>query len=137
MPTEPWYSEGLRFTCTRCGKCCGGAPGYVWVEKEEIARMARLLGMTDREFAREYCRSVWWHTSLKERANGDCVMLTPEGCRVYEGRPLQCRTFPFWRDHLKSPAAWQEARDRCPGMGTGRLYSRQEIESISEGRMRT
>ena len=22
--TEPWYQDGLRFTCTRCGNCCTG-----------------------------------------------------------------------------------------------------------------
>ena len=37
---EPWYKEGLRFKCTECGKCCTGAPGYVWVNKEEVAEMA-------------------------------------------------------------------------------------------------
>ena len=26
-----WYRDGLRFECTRCGACCTGAPGYVWV----------------------------------------------------------------------------------------------------------
>ena len=35
-----WYDAGLKFQCTRCGACCTGAPGYVWVNGEEIARLA-------------------------------------------------------------------------------------------------
>ena len=37
---DPWYRDGLAFTCTRCGACCTGAPGYVWVDADEIAALA-------------------------------------------------------------------------------------------------
>jgi hypothetical protein len=40
MDEHPWYKDGLRFTCTGCGDCCTGAPGYVWVNKEEIEALA-------------------------------------------------------------------------------------------------
>jgi len=40
-----WYAHGLHFECTRCGDCCRGAPGYVWVREEEVERIARFLGM--------------------------------------------------------------------------------------------
>ncbi len=36
----PWYQDGLAFTCTQCGKCCTGDPGFVWVTDEEIAALA-------------------------------------------------------------------------------------------------
>src|SRR2546428_221024 len=41
---DPWYQDGLRFRCTRCGNCCTGAPGFVWVNDEEIAAIADYLG---------------------------------------------------------------------------------------------
>ncbi len=131
----PWYAGGLRFTCARCGRCCGGAPGYVWVEQAEIAPMAAHLAMETREFRKRFCRNVWWRVSLRERPNGDCVMLTPGGCSVYEARPAQCRTFPFWADNVRSAEAWEALKRRCPGAGQGRLYSAEQIERIaaSEG----
>ncbi len=43
-PDGPWYQDGLRFTCTMCGKCCTGDPGYVWVTDEELAALAKFLG---------------------------------------------------------------------------------------------
>jgi Fe-S-cluster containining protein len=48
---------------------------------------------------------------------------------VYEDRPRQCRTWPFWDSNLKSPEAWLRACDVCPGSGQGKLYS---IELIQE-----
>ena len=43
-PDSPWYRDGLAFSCTRCGACCTGGPGYVWVSPEEIEELARFRG---------------------------------------------------------------------------------------------
>ena len=37
---QPWYADGLSFTCTQCGNCCTGGPGYVWISDMEIDRLA-------------------------------------------------------------------------------------------------
>ena len=47
MSSRPWYRDGLRFECSQCGDCCTGAPGYVWVNKEEIASLASEAGELD------------------------------------------------------------------------------------------
>ena len=54
---------------------------------------------------------------LTERGH-DCVFLR-DGvrCEVYEARPIQCRTFPFWPRNLKTPEAWHEAARECEGIG--------------------
>ena len=39
MP-ELWYKDGLQFTCSQCGDCCTGAPGFVWVNGDEIRALA-------------------------------------------------------------------------------------------------
>jgi len=129
--TEPWYSDGLRFECQRCGQCCSGAPGYVWIGTGEIAAMAVQLGITPAEFGKQYCRRVWLRISLLEKPGGDCVMLTPEGCGVYASRPMQCRTWPFWHDLVDTASHWEEVCEECPGANHGRLYTREETERIS------
>ena len=133
----PWYQDGLHFTCTRCGRCCTGAPGYVWLDKKEIQRIARFLRMPAEEFQKQFCRRVFVRVSLVERANGDCVFFTPAGCRIYQVRPLQCTSFPFWKQSLKSRADWEALKQRCPGVGEGRLYSPEEIEAIHAGKKPT
>ena len=127
----PWYKDGLRFECTQCGNCCTGAPGFVWVNRGEIAALAKLLGMTVADFEAKYVRKVGNRNSLIEYANGDCVFWDREaGCTIYPVRPPQCRTWPFWESHVPTSQAWNELRQVCPGAGQGELISAEEIARI-------
>lgn len=127
---EPWYRDGLNFTCTRCGACCTGAPGYVWVDEAEIGQLAASRGEPVAEFGRKFLRQVGDRISLIEHRNGDCVFWERgRGCTVYEARPVQCRTWPFWPDNIATPGDWEEAVRVCPGSGEGRLFSLEEIEA--------
>jgi uncharacterized protein len=129
---EPWYRDGLAFTCTRCGACCTGAPGYVWVNEEEIARLAEARGETVDQFARQFIRLVDDRYSLIERPGGDCIFWSKDaGCTVYEARPAQCRTWPFWPENIATPEAWAGVRRVCPGSGTGTLFTIEEIRATA------
>lgn len=131
---KPWYRDGLRFKCTGCGDCCTGAPGFVWVNQQEIDALAEALGFDDSAaFEDKYVRQIGIRRSLVEFPNGDCVFFDngTRKCAVYEYRPRQCRTWPFWDSNLKSEESWQETCDVCPGSGKGKLYS---LESIEEQR---
>ena len=136
MTSPPWYSDGLRFACTQCGRCCT-VPGFVWVEHQEMEEIAELLGMPFHEFTRTYVRRVGRRYSLIEKATRECVFWQgtgPErGCQIYSARPSQCRTFPFWDENLASERAWDKAAKESPGVGQGRLYEATEIERLATG----
>ena len=127
---KPWYAQGLQFTCTQCGACCSGAPGFVWVDADEIAALAAAMQMDEETFRDRFVRRVGARESLIEYPDGDCIFLDPEtrGCLVYEARPTQCRTWPFWSSNLSSQRAWRETCRACPGAGQGQLYSLEQIE---------
>jgi Fe-S-cluster containining protein len=149
---QSWYEHGLKFTCTQCGNCCTGGPGFVWISDVEIERLAEHLQMTTAEVTKKYCRKVAGRLSLKERrtkeGNYDCVFLKEQPadagsggpspsrrktCSVYSVRPLQCRTWPFWSGNLASPKAWNHAAKRCHGMGRGhRHFAREQIDSLRD-----
>lgn len=126
---KPWFQDGLRFECTQCGDCCTGAPGYVWVNGEEIAALARRLGMTVADFEKNYTRKVGVRRSLNEKNKGDCVLFdsVTRRCTVYEDRPRQCRTWPFWGSNIRTPEAWKQTCEVCPGSGVGQLVTVEEI----------
>jgi uncharacterized protein len=135
--SDLWYAEGLRFSCTQCGNCCSGGPGYVWVTVEDMGRIAGYLKMGFEDFTRKYVRQIGEKYSLVEKFNYDCAFLTREGgktgCSIYPVRPTQCRTWPFWDENLKSPAAWKAGSRRgggCAGMcdSGGKLYDVEHIE---------
>jgi Fe-S-cluster containining protein len=126
--TEPWYQAGLAFQCTRCGKCCTGAPGYVWVTADDIEQIAAFRGEAVKEVTGLYTRPAAGRRSLRERQSGECVFWDREaGCTIYPARPPQCRTWPFWESHLATPAAWEDVRQVCPGAGQGELIPAEEI----------
>ena len=126
----PWYKDGLQFECTACGKCCGGAPGYVWLTDEEITDLAQAMQLAEEDFRERFVRRVGGGQSLKEYPDGDCILLDPKTrhCLVYQARPVQCRTWPFWSSNVKTQEAWDETCRICPGAGTGTLYTLEQIE---------
>ncbi len=126
---KPWFEKGLRFECTQCGDCCTGAPGYVWVNREEIAALAANQGMSTIDFEKKFVRQVGIRKSLIEYDNGDCVFFDGNArkCTVYDARPRQCRTWPFWESNLATKEAWKRTCEVCPGSGQGTLHPVEQI----------
>ena len=124
--------EGLHFECTQCGECCVNREEYahVYASREEVRELAELLEMPVREFRRRYAfvdEDGWTQLTV---ADGHCVFLDVEtgGCRVYAVRPVQCRTFPFWKEFIRDGEWTVRARSLCEGVGRGRVYTLAEAE---------
>jgi len=132
MAALPWYQNGLRFACTQCGRCCGGGPGTIRVNDEEIGALAMMLGLADAAFRERYTRRLrGGDISLIERGNHDCIFYDAKiGCTVYAHRPRQCRTWPFWQSLVHSPEAWADQTQNCPGLNSGRLHTSEEIAEM-------
>ncbi|MEE8408220.1 MAG: YkgJ family cysteine cluster protein [Myxococcota bacterium] len=127
---ENFWSRGLRFDCQRSGKCCTnhGSNTYVYVELDERRRMAAVLGMRTAAFTRNFCQKSYGRHHVKDRGE-DCILLDNGGCSVYEARPTQCRTWPFWPENM-DPTVWKkEITAFCPGIGKGKLHSAEEIDA--------
>ena len=129
--SDLWYHKGLKFSCTGCGDCCTGSPGYVWVNKAEIEALAGAMRIEVAEFERRYIRKVGIRKSLLEWSNGDCIFFHVESrtCEVYDVRPRQCRTWPFWPSNLASPETWVDTAERCPGCNRGRAVPLERIQT--------
>jgi uncharacterized protein len=126
--SQPWYADGLRFACTRCGNCCNGAPGFVWVSDDEVRAIAEHRDEPVEQVLGLYTRREGTRRSLKERVNGDCVFFDREsGCTIYPVRPRQCRTWPFWECNMQREEDWAAAAAECPGCNRGELISADEI----------
>ncbi len=137
--TEPWYQSGLRFKCEglECGDCCSGrwGPGYVWVEAQEMQALATKLGLDFDAFTHQYVRQVGKRYSLREKANHDCVFYVEnKGCSVYEARPKQCQSYPFWPSVVKDQETWDREAEDCPGINQGSLpedlHKAEEVERL-------
>lgn len=130
----PWFAAGLAFECAQCGRCCAGPEeGYVWVTEDEIVQIAAQLGILPEQMRRSYLRRVGAnYTIIEQPQTNDCMFLQSDAqgnrrCTIYQVRPRQCRTWPFWRSNLASPRDWAVAGTRCKGINRGRLFDLEEI----------
>lgn len=142
-PTQPeWFDQpdptgrtttgerGLRFSCTMCGSCCSGPSGFVLFTQSEARTMAEHLGVPPDAFIERYTRDTIIGRSLAEKPSAfgnDCVFLDRDAvpgravCSLYDARPMQCRTWPYWRSNLGSLRQWDRAARTCPGIDRGPL----------------
>jgi Fe-S-cluster containining protein len=129
---EPFYAKGLKFSCAKCSACCRYEPGFVFLSQKDFDVLAKALQMGYTQFMETFCRWIPYlgdteRLSLREKSNLDCIFWK-EGCSVYEARPLQCRSFPFWPTVLHSKQAWKAAAAGCPGMGHGEIHSAGTVD---------
>lgn len=106
--------------CEACGgHCCIGESGYIWINKAEIVNLAEHLNMTLDELGIKYLNKIGYKYSIKEvqldTNNFACAFfdLEKKQCSIYEARPKQCRTFPFW-DYFKQNVS--EVYEECPAI---------------------
>jgi Fe-S-cluster containining protein len=126
-----FYGEGLRFECQGDGKCCvsRGKYGYVYLSFNDRRRLAAFFGIPTAEFTARYAEREDGLYQLKYE-DKDCPFLRDNRCSVYEARPWQCRTWPFWPENMNRTVWEREVLAYCPGAGKGTLYSADEIEEI-------
>lgn len=131
LTAKEWWRDGVQFSCTGSGKCCTshGEYGYVYLSLQDRKRFAKYFKIRTSDFTKKYCKKTAgiWH--LKEDPkNPDCMFLKGKSCGVYEGRPTQCRTWPFWPEVMNAKTWAKEVKSFCPGVGRGPIISGKEIE---------
>jgi len=126
-----FIEQGIHFECQGEGKCCvsRGNYGYVYLSFGDRKRLATFLKMKTAEFSAKFTEKEDGMIQLKYR-DKDCPFLKNNRCSVYDARPWQCRTWPFWPENMDNNIWKREIVPYCPGIGKGRLYSAEEIENI-------
>ncbi len=136
----PFYYDGLSFECQRCSSCCRHDPGYVFLSEKDINRLTCFLKLKKEDFINKYCKTVSVGTfkriSIIEKSNNDCWFWDDNGCKVYEARPLQCRSYPFWFSCLADLNTWNGEEEHCPGINKGKVHTRKEIDAWLNWRRR-
>jgi len=131
MSSNKWWSEGVSFRCQGSGKCCSnhGRFGYVYLTLKERRGIARILKIPTQTFTKRYCKKTDNFFHLINPANSkDCIFLKNKQCKIYQARPIQCRTWPFWPEVMRRRRAWiRDVSFFCPGAGRGKKISENKI----------
>lgn len=116
--------KGFPFTfdptaCENCvGHCCTGESGYTWVSQIEISRIAAFLKQDTDFLISQYLVRIGRRFCIREvKIQGSfyCLFFDERNrrCTIYDVRPAQCRTFPFWDYFRDNP---EEVVKECPGV---------------------
>jgi hypothetical protein len=117
------YPENLRFTCLKCGLCCGDTAHkkrHILLLRIEAERIAAWTGQPISSFAKEAQQNAPYVFEMKKsRESGKCVFLRSETCTIYSQRPIICRFYPFEMRELEKGISVFRHTDECPGIGEG------------------
>lgn len=79
--------------------------------------ISKYLDLSPEKFTAKYVRMIDKKMALLEHpTNYDCVFLKDKKCQIYQERPIQCRTFPWWQQNLRSKEDWERAAVYCEGI---------------------
>ena len=123
----------FRFECQPgCTNCCT-QPGEVYLSDDDIKRAAKYLSADEEEFREAYCElddaGDLRFTTPPDKA---CHFLLEGGCSIHEAKPIQCRTFPFWPEHVGHKRAWKRLSGHCPGIGVGAIVPLDEVRAMAQ-----
>lgn len=122
----------MKFECqSSCGgRCCSMGwdkkSDFVFLTKRDRQKISKFLSvnLTDFAFKGEFLwtrftkkPSVQWALKLN---NMTCQFLVGGKCSIYEARPTQCKTFPFWPE-LGFKSKYMALKEFCPGIGKGKI----------------
>ncbi len=128
---KEFFKKGISFECQGSSNCCvsRGNYGYVYLSKKDLTNIVKYLNLTTDLFKKKYCEFLDGYLHLKEiNINGNCQFLKNKKCSIYSARPMQCRTWPFWKENMNAKKWKKELIDFCPGIGKGRLISASIIQ---------
>jgi len=86
---------------------------------DEVQQASAVLDMDPRDFVKAYASHTLQDRDGKEwirlhEVNNDeddsfaCVFLENNQCSIYNARPVQCRTYPFWPSILVDEESWND-----------------------------
>jgi Fe-S-cluster containining protein len=151
--------DGFKFICIECGRCCKGVgDGYVFVFDREIKKICRFLKITQKEFKEKYSEEIeaefrkfthhykptkkktYIKTSVlkQDKDDGSCIFLSSDLCRIYDVRPMQCRTWPCWHVIMTNKRQFENAVKKCPGINAdeGQIVTKDKIIKILKQEIR-
>ena len=124
--------KGIRFECQGSGNCCvsRGSYGFVYLSDIDLNRFSKYFKISIKKFKEKYCQITdgFIHLSEKYELNGNCIFLKDRKCSVYNSRPTQCRTWPFWNENMNAKVWNEDIAINCPGIGKGKLIKSKTIE---------
>jgi Fe-S-cluster containining protein len=118
------YPRNVRFKCLKCGICCGDTKKksrHIILLEEEANHIASVTKQPISDFAVKLeGKEPYAYEMKKTSADGKCLFLEENRCRIYANRPIICQFYPFGLETRQNQRAFYFTNE-CPGVGKGRI----------------
>lgn len=127
----------MKFQCQEScgGKCCSrskeNSGAFVFLTKSDVNIIEKATGRNREKFSEllEFDSTRFTRKKSKQRVLkmvGDaCTFFEKGKCKIFENRPMQCKTFPFWPENMKA-YKWNKLKKFCIGIGKGNEINFEE-----------
>ncbi len=135
--------KDIGFKCISCGECCSGEDNSVVVFPFEVRQILKATRESWTDEVEPPNEGEWdlegqFHTlewRLK-KTDGSCKFFISGKCKIYDDRPLLCRTYPFYLDegnlHYSECQGLRERIDYEKAMDMADLLINRSITEIEE-----
>ena len=132
----------MNFECQESckGKCCKlnreAEKSFIFLSETEAHQIAMISGERIEQFAilAEFDstrftkkKSKQWY--LNNSGLAACRFFKKGKCSIYDFRPTQCATFPYWPENM-TKKGWKQIGEFCPGIDKGN--DEKESQSLRE-----
>lgn len=103
------------------------------MNRKEIQNIASRIGMHEKSFLVQYVdervddTGKHFHSLKKHHTKNQCIFLNGSKCSIYNDRPTQCRTYPYWPHVMIGDAEWKGEARNCEGILLDSLRSRLDL----------
>lgn len=107
----------------------------MFINIDEMIGIASFLDLSFESFTKQYIRKVGYKFSLLEKPYNDglaCIFFDTlsKQCSIYDYRPKQCRSYPFWEAHQNlDDSKLTLLKQECPGICALNIESTQAIQN--------
>jgi Fe-S-cluster containining protein len=117
----------FKFKCKRCGFCCDNT--IIQLYPFDIKNICNVLNITTAEFHKQHSifkldKDNILRCILKNRPK--CPFNDNSNCKIYESRPIRCRSFPLGRIFQNKKILYALPTQKCIGFDTGHKQTIQE-----------
>ena len=127
------YPKGLKFTCIKCGLCCGDIKTkkrHIMLLKHEAELISSVTSQATDAFAVKACGKMPYVFEMKKTKAGQCFFLKNCECTIYAYRPIVCRFYPFSLEQIGKTGYRFLQTQECPGVGKGKELSGNYFEGL-------
>ncbi|RLG22951.1 hypothetical protein DRN72_00370 [Methanosarcinales archaeon] len=118
--------------CVGCGECCVGEENFVRVFYTEAKRLSEVMGVDVHDIIEPNPQTIsgvhlGW---ILRREDNKCIFFDGGRgrCRIYQNRPIVCRTYPFMLDFEEGRIALRVFE--CRGLGNRNSTSPHSLKRL-------